>query len=223
MDRPPDQPRSDELLPSAYGLTVEEALTAPSLQGSLVLAGKAGLDRIIRRLNIMEVPDILPWTKPDEFLLTTGYPVRDDPSALTDLLPELAAGGLAGIGVKIGRYVDAIPDEALRRADELNFPVIRLPDDVSFDDILNQLLTEILNRQAAVLARVGALHQSLLTIVLEGGGLDEITAGLSTAIGRPTSIVDEDFGVVASAGGDDVEPAAAQELGDNVAHVRRVF
>jgi hypothetical protein len=64
------------------GLRVREVLAAPCLADARVLAGASGLDRIVSRLNVMEVPDILPWVKPNELLLTTGYPLRDDPESL---------------------------------------------------------------------------------------------------------------------------------------------
>ena len=73
------------------GLSVREVLAAPCLARARVLAGASGLDRVVTRLNVMEVPDILPWVKPHELLLTTGYPVRDDPAALADAMAKLAA------------------------------------------------------------------------------------------------------------------------------------
>src|SRR3954452_12247546 len=101
---------------SSAGLRVREVLAAPSLAGARVLAGADGLDRMVSRLNVMEVPDILPWVKPDELLLTTAYPLRDDPERLVDLVESLDAHGLAGMGIKLHRYVDALPRAALARA-----------------------------------------------------------------------------------------------------------
>ena len=68
-----DQRRGAQVLPAGdYGLPVRDLLDVASLRGSSVLAGATGLDRVVRRLNVMEVPDILPWVKPHELLLTTG-------------------------------------------------------------------------------------------------------------------------------------------------------
>src|SRR4051794_7733068 len=78
----------------ALGLRVHEVLGATTLAGARVLAGASGLDRVVQRLNVMEVPDILPWVKPHELLLTTGYPLRDDPAALVELVAELDVRGL---------------------------------------------------------------------------------------------------------------------------------
>src|SRR5204863_379234 len=83
-----------------------------------------GLDRVVQRLNVMEVPDILPWVKPHELLLTTGYPLRHDPAALASLVAELDARGLAAIAIKLHRYLDAVPPQMLAEADRRGFPIV---------------------------------------------------------------------------------------------------
>lgn len=196
----------------SYGLPVADVLRASTLAGARVLAGAAGLSRLVQRLNVMEVPDILPWVKPHELLLTTGYPLRRTPQALDDLVGDLAQRGLAGLAIKLGRYIDELPDAMLRQADRLRFPVIQIPDGVGFDDILNQVLTDILNRQAVVLARSEEVHRALVQIVLAGGGLAEIAEELVSLLGGAVLIAAADGRVLAAAGGP-AELAAARSAG----------
>ena len=47
------------------GVPVSDILGLPPLSDARLVAGHAGLDRVIRSVNIMEVPDILDWVKPD--------------------------------------------------------------------------------------------------------------------------------------------------------------
>src|SRR5512144_172933 len=183
-----------------YGLRVGEVLRVSTLAKARLLAGSAGLDRVIERLNVMEVPDILPWVKPHELLLTTGYPLRHDPAGLVELLTDLDARGLAAIAIKVGPYLDEIPAQMLAHADALGFPVIQLPDDVGFDDILNQVLTDVLNRQAALLARSEEIHRAFLEIVLRGGGLAELTDDLVGLFGGCVVITDPAGRVLARSG-----------------------
>src|SRR5438552_2544935 len=117
-------------------LTVREALTIDSLQDVKVLAGSEGLGRNITCVNVMEVPDILQWVRGGELLLTTTYPLKDAPLSLSDLIRVLNDKGLAAIAIKPHRYLDDIPDEILRIADELAFPVLELPHDASFVDLI---------------------------------------------------------------------------------------
>lgn len=171
-------------------VSVGDALRLPALAGARVVGGRGGLRRPIRAVNVMEVPDILDWVKPDELLLTTAYPLRDDPVALDALLPELADRGLAGIALKPARYIQAIPPAMIEAADRHDFPLIELPPGASFNEIITAILTVILNAQAARLQRSAEIHDRFTSIVLSGGGLREIAEALAELIGRPVAIVD---------------------------------
>jgi purine catabolism regulator len=162
----------------APGITMREVLARPSMAGATVLAGASGLDRVVRFVNMMEVPDVLQWTKADELLLTTGYPLRSTPEKLDDFVTALNERGLAGLAVKLGRYLNELPRDMIETADRLGFPVVQLADGVGFDEIMNQVLSEVLGRQAAMLARSEQAHSVLLKLVLKGGGLPEVVAAL---------------------------------------------
>jgi len=185
------------------GISVAEVLSLSSLRTARLVAGASGLDRLVRRLNVMEVPDVLPWVKADELILTTGYPLRHRPESLIDLVGDLDDRHLAALGIKLARYVDELPRRMLAEADRRGFPVILLPDDVGFDDILNQVLTEILNKQAATLAHSDEVNRAIIATVLAGGGLDEVTAKAGMLLSPGAVIaVGADGAVMASAGPD---------------------
>lgn len=193
--------------PVADGLPVRALLATSCLSGSTVLAGHSGLNRLVRGVNVMEVPDILPWVKADELLLTTAFPLtRADPGRheqlMLDLVVDLNARGLAALAVKLGRYLDAIPQKVLDRADELGFPVLRLPDGVAFDEVLAEVFSELLNRQARVLAEADALHRAISAIVLAGGGLPQIAIEVSRLLDCVVLITTPDGRILADEGGE---------------------
>jgi PucR family transcriptional regulator, purine catabolism regulatory protein len=158
------------------------------------------MGRAVDRLNVMEVPDILPWVKPQELLLTTGYPLREDPAALVSLIAGLDERGVSALGVKLGRYLHELPAPMLAEAERRAFPVIRLPDEVAFDDILEQVLTDLLNRQVSALARTDEVHRALVQIVLDGGGLPEVAARLVALLDAVVVLTTPDGRVLADAG-----------------------
>jgi PucR family transcriptional regulator, purine catabolism regulatory protein len=169
---------------------IGEVLRLPALKGARIVGGARGLGRSVRAVNVMEVPDILDWVKPDELLLTTAYPLRDDRVALDALVPRLAERGLAGLAIKPARYIKAIPTPMIEAADRLGFPLIELPPAASFNEIITSVLTVILNAQAVRLQRSAAIHDRFTAIVLSGGGLRQIAEALAELIERPVSIVD---------------------------------
>lgn len=183
------------------GFAIREVLRLPVLRGGQLLAGCDGADRSVRSVNVMEVPDILDWVRPGELLLTTAYPFREEPEALSTLVSELAERELAGLAIKSARYIDEIPRSMLRDADRLAFPLINLPPEASFNDIIHEVLTILLNRQAVKLQRAAAIHDRFNEIVLTGGGFSRIAQALSESIDRPVAIVDADGSLRAATAG----------------------
>ena len=184
------------------GLALRQVLELAVLDGSVVLAGGAGLDRPISRLNVMEVPDVLPWVRPGELLVTTGYALRDEPERLADLIRELDGRGVAALGIKLGRYLEQLPPGALAVADELDFPIVRLPELCSYDDLITAVLTAVLDHQADRLERSDTAHRALVQVVLEGGGLPEVAVALARILDVVVLLTTADGRVVAEAVGE---------------------
>ncbi len=179
------------LMRGAYRVPLRDVLKVDCLSTATVLAGAAGLDRVVTRLNVMEVPDIVDWVSPHGLLVTTGFPLSSLPydanepgTAFAQLIRSLDTHQTAALGIKIGRYVDEVPADVLAVADELAFPILSLPSDMAFDDLLEQVHIRLNDVQAGVLERTDALHAALEGLVLEGGGLAQI----ATEIARVLSV-----------------------------------
>jgi purine catabolism regulator len=160
-------------------LTVREMLGQDAMRGARIIAGADGLDRLVRRLNVMTVPNIVRWTKRDEFLLTTGYPLPRQGEEFCQLIEQLAANGLAGLGVKLDEYLAEVPPAAVELADRAGFPIVVIPATSPLDDVLSQTFETIVNRQAAALARRQQIHDAFLRVALAGGGLARLSDELA--------------------------------------------
>jgi len=176
---------------------VADVLGLAQLADARLVAGQGGLGRVVRSINVMEVPDILDWVKPDELLLTTAYPLREEPAAIEELIPQLVEHGLAGMAIKPTRYIGAIPELMIADADRLNFPLIELPPPASFNEIIGAVLGVILDVQSVRLQRAAEIHDRFTKIVLSGGGLRQIAEALAESIAMPVAIVDGHWGVLA--------------------------
>jgi purine catabolism regulator len=93
-----------------------------------------------------------------------------------------------------------VPPEILALASELAFPVLELPPDTAFADVINALLTRILNYQAELLLRSEEIHTRFTGVMLNGGGLAEIAALLAGILQRAVSILGADGELLATAG-----------------------
>lgn len=194
-------------------ITVDEILKLDLLSDAIVLAGREGLTRRVERLNVMSGPEILPWTKSHEFMLTSGFPLPASPEDFVDLVRGFADKNLSALGIKFGPTLDELPEVVVRVADELALPLIRIPADVSFDDILGLVLSEIVNRQNAALSRVQEILDSFLEVVLAGRGLGDIVTKLSDLLGGALVVVSDEIGHILTPELDSEQLTMLRELG----------
>lgn len=159
-------------------LSVREALEIDGLKDAKLIAGGKGLDRLIYCVDISETPDAYKWVRPHEFLITAGYSIRDNLKAQLLLLHSLAEVNGAGLAIKFGRFIGDIPKELSELADQLEFPLIGLPDDLPFIDITYPLMQHIVNAQAQRLAYSERIYLTLTKIALETNSLDALAKSL---------------------------------------------
>lgn len=173
-----------------FGIPLRKVLELPLFSNSKVRAGEDGLDNIVTGVNIMEVPDIDKWVKPGQLLVTTGYAIQNDKKAQQNLITILARRGASGLFIKTKRYLEEIPDPILMKARFYNFPVVELSFDISFDEVIHDVLSAILCEQSAQLMQMLNIHSILMKIMFEGGGLKKIADTLSAMVENPVYIID---------------------------------
>ncbi len=175
------------------GVRVREVLLLDIFSSAEVICGHEGLEHYITKVNVMEVPDIINWVKPGEFLLTTAYSIRDNILKLNELIPVMKEIGVAGIGIKTKRYIDELPQTVLDTANELSFPIISIPQEVSFGDIITQILTSVVNKQTSLLVQIDDFNNHIKDIMLKGGDLLDIAKMIYDVTKSPLAITEEIF------------------------------
>ena len=125
-------------------LTVERALHVGALAQCKLLGGSSGVERIIQWVDTMEIPEITPWLKKNELLITTGYAIKNEAGALMELLRDLHRAQAAGIAIKT-RFLGSISSEAVALADTLQIPLIEIPPDIPFIDITHPLMKALVD------------------------------------------------------------------------------
>lgn len=129
--------------------TVAKMLQLLIFKGHRVLAGKRGLEHRVQSVDFLEVPDPERWGTANSFTFTTGYAFRDTPSRLVQIIESFSRSGAAGLGIKLGRFIDAVPHEVLHLADSLNFPLILLPMGFAYSTAARTVVKEILQAESA--------------------------------------------------------------------------
>ncbi|MFR6160820.1 hypothetical protein HFM87_17095 [Blautia producta] len=147
-----------------------------------LVAGNKGVDREILYIDAMEVPDIIPWIKKNELMITTGYAMNRDEGVLLDIIKAMAKAGSSGIALKT-KFFGEITQKIKDLANELQVPVIEVPRDMAFINLANPLMKKVVNAQNQKLEFNKAMNEKFLEIQIEGGGFQEICAVLGEMLG----------------------------------------
>ncbi|MDO5563706.1 MAG: PucR family transcriptional regulator [Eubacteriales bacterium] len=175
------------------GITIEELLSLDFLKLSNVIAGSNGIKNNITQINVMEVPDIERWVVEGDFVITTGYVVKDNPEKLYDIINLFNKKKVASLGIKVDRYIMQIPDDVINLANDLNFPIITIPSDLSFSYIISETSKVILNKQINIIREIQDTQEKLTNIMINGGDIKEICKMLYDNTHNSVAIYDDIF------------------------------
>ncbi|AOZ93159.1 PucR family transcriptional regulator [Paenibacillus crassostreae] len=177
-------------------LTVEEALSIYPLSEAKLIAGSKGKHRMIKSINVMDAPDISDWIKEGEMLLTTAYLIKDSLKDASALLQTLNRRGASGLGIKLGRFWDSIPEELIIEAEKLNFPLIELPFQFTFSDQMNGLFRAELIRKTSTMQTEIEKQRKLMQFALRTNRVQPLFDSMSEVMAHPIAVINARGGII---------------------------
>lgn len=156
------------------------------------MAGADGLEREVRWVHVIDMPDPAPWVRPGQLLLTTGFAWPAGERQQRRQIQQLTDAGLAGMALAVPRYLEhftaAAKDEANRRA----LPLLEIPFEIPFAQITEELHRAILAEQHRVIERGEEIHRELTLAATRGTNLRDLARILGELIGRSITFEDPD-------------------------------
>lgn len=177
--------------------TIGDLLKIPRFSNIQVLNEQASLDRTVDTIEISETPDMAHYLPKNVFLLTTAMSFKDDPEGLCEMVRSLAALPAAGIGIKLGRFLNEIDPMVLAVADELNFPILQLPATVTLGTVSHQLLSYLWDHETEKLNYAMDIQKKFSDMMIKGATLDSLIRHLGTILKRPVLLIDPFIEIVA--------------------------
>ncbi|CAJ1315650.1 Purine catabolism regulatory protein [Paenibacillus nuruki] len=170
-------------------LTVQEALAVYPLSEARLVAGARGTSRLMKSVNVMDAPDIADWIKSGEMLFTTAFIMKDSEEEAIKLMRKLNERGCAGLGVKLGRFWEVIPQAIIDEADRLQFPLLELPFQFTFSDQMNALFQAEHERSTKLLQSVLHKQKRLMQFALNQDQQGNVFAVLEDILKYPIAII----------------------------------
>jgi purine catabolism regulator len=193
------------------GLTVEEALQLPSLAGTSVAAGAAGLGRVVRHMVVDDPSDPLAGAGADVLVVLGARLPPADAANCRALVERLDSMGTSALAYRRSEGPAPVPGEILAEADRRGLPVLALPAGVRLDEVLSEVLGTVVTKQSQALALSSRMDDEFIGVALRGGGLAEVAHRLAVMLeGVAVLGLGPDREVVTSAG----PPEEVEEISD---------
>ena len=189
--------RSGQVSPRP-ALTIRDLLAETEF-GLGLLAGEPSGDEPVEGIHLSELEDPTPWMLPRSLLLSTGLNLVSDPSFGARLVEAMVRAGMAGIGISLGHYVDALPEVMVRRAEELSLPLFTVPMSVPFRRITSFVYLALSSQDTYRLRRTLSLQSHLLELLLEERGPADLVGQLAELLETTVFLFDGRGELVAEA------------------------
>ncbi len=182
--------REDSL--TAIGpLSVAAALALPVLRRALpeVLAGAENLDRTVRWVHVVDVPDPTELLRGGELVLSTGLGPGEEPAGQRHFIRSLSEQSAAGLLIEIGyTYKQRLPSALIAEAKTRALPLIATRRPTRFVDMTEAIHGALVDRRLALLHRTQEASDRLTALVLERRGFAELLGELARTLQNPVAL-----------------------------------
>lgn len=206
--------------------TVNDLLTSNRFPGMKLLCEGGGLDREIRGIRILHSPDMARFMRGGEVLLTSLQAYKNaEEREVRQHLQEICDKKVCAFIVKRNtktkqqRYLELL----LQFAEAQRIPVIEIPKDIYFSEIIEYVLMRIFDRETAKLAFFKMAHASMSYIALHGGDVRStircMIQQMKFILGNPVALYDAEFNCQVSSEEQSVPFALAEDRTEFVTDV----
>lgn len=172
-------------------ITVNQILHTEEFTDFKVICGSSGLNREVSAVSVMDAPDIYEWLQGGEILLTSGYLLKNNLDFVLELIEKISEKGAAALFIKLGRFIDDIPEEAKKKADELSFPIVYMPYSCAFVDVITPVLTKVNSKQLEIIRKSEKIHCVFTNIAIRQEGIGKVLQYLMDLLGKEVAFLDQ--------------------------------
>lgn len=158
-----------------------------------LLAGRSGLSQKVTFVTVQEAPDFYTMIDGGEFVLSTWYVFRDNLEGGLTALKNLSSSKASGVGIKVRRFIDEIPQSYIDYADEAGLPLFAVDGNANFRDIIKSITIEINMSQLNTAVQLNEYYDFLFKAALENGSADFMLEDFFKRTGLIAISVSTDF------------------------------
>ncbi|HUN31320.1 MAG TPA: PucR family transcriptional regulator ligand-binding domain-containing protein [Trebonia sp.] len=188
-------------------LTLSDVLSLTAVRAGrpTVVAAADRLDTPVRWVHAAELTDVGRLLRGGELVLSTGIALPSSAAGLAEYVASLAGAGVAGIAIELGRrYVETLPPALVAAAEGRGVPLIAFEHEVAFVEITEAVHAQIIDAQLAELRSAQRVHEVFTGLSVDGAPPDAIVRAAAELAGRPVTLADLSYQVLAASDPDGV-------------------
>lgn len=172
--------------------TIRESLSVGRLSEAKVIVGNSGLDREIKSVTIMDIPDIADWLTGGELVISGVLFQQCFSKVLVDALVQKSVAGV----VTKEKFIRQVSPDLFEYCNVIGFPIILAPEDCNWDQIMNPIIKQIVRKPYLIIEEGEKFHNTLMRAMIEGVSLSEICSRIHRSTGMSLAITDNDFHLI---------------------------
>ena len=159
--------------------TIRDLLSIPLLSSAKLLSANTIISsQAIESVTVMEIP-VEDFIKKNELVLTTAIGCGNNPELFLTFVKDVHLSGASAMAIAVGGHVHTIPDEVIDYCKSVNFPIIELPWEIRFSDILKIILEQLNCWEQHSIKKADTLQRELLKLYLDNHPIEEVLKFLS--------------------------------------------
>lgn len=159
-------------------IKLNDAMKIGKFSNCKVLTGQNNLAKDIKNITIIENPEVVNWIGEKELLITSLYAVKDDSRAQKKLISDIQNKGATALAIKCGSHLKKIPKDILDQAEKNNFPIISIPNDITYLELVNPLMNFIFNNKLLLQEDVNVATVKLDKMLVDDNPIDLLLSEL---------------------------------------------
>lgn len=170
-------------------VTVGDILAVKSLESATTIAGRDGQKNTVSNVMIVEAPDVDQWINPHEILITSlfGFDKLDN-NEINHFMETLHQYACSALIIKTSRFVAKIPQQIVNKCNEYSIPLIEIPRQTKYSDILLQIMQLLFNEKNLLLDQYKRINQKFVNMAIHGSSMQTIVNLLDTLINHTITI-----------------------------------
>ncbi|NLY62995.1 MAG: PucR family transcriptional regulator [Erysipelothrix sp.] len=152
------------------------------------LTSDSTLNKEIKTIDVVEVPDVAKYTSENGLILTTAMAFQDNQKELISFIDSLISIQTTALCIKTSRFLIEIDKEVIDYANDNNFAIIEIPPNVTLANLSRLMFDYILGTQAQNLTYALQIQDHFSKLFIDGANSHQILDELSKILKTPTML-----------------------------------